>query len=314
MMCLKRKMLTATIIILLIIVSCSPKNERSFVLLDRIKLDSFPSASAIEFYKDKFYVFGDDAAYLLILDTNFNKLEQIYFDDSTLKRLSIEEKPDIESTTIIKEGDRNYLYALGSFSSRKRQKIIKFSLDSIQDYSFVDYSLTGNEFINVLNIEGSAIVNGELFLANRANNSSKINHIFIEKIDNKLRSSSIPQIIEIKFPESKIATGISGLSYFEEKDILFFTASQEETSDPLIDGSIGNSFLGWIYNFSKTKDSVLKADKLIDLSKADSNFKGSKIESVTVQKYMGNKIQLVLVSDNDDGKSVLYKVEVDVSN
>ncbi|MBA2330140.1 MAG: hypothetical protein H0V91_11035 [Flavisolibacter sp.] len=313
-MCLKKKLLSGTtLIIFFFSLSCFQTNKKSFALIDSITINSFPSASAVEFHNNKFYVFGDDAAYLLVLDTNFNIVEKIYFKDSIAERLSPEEKPDIESTSINKEGGRSYLYAFGSHSSGNRKKILRFPLDSLQNFTVLPHSISENPLLKVLNIEGAAFVNGELLLANRANNSFRTNYIFIENIENTSRTSSIPQIMEIQFPESKNITGISGLFYFEEKDILFFTASQEETTDPLVDGPIGNSFLGWIYNFSKNRNVKLKPDNLIDLLHADSQFKGSKIESVTVQQYKDNHLHLILVADNDDGKSILYKVNVDVS-
>jgi hypothetical protein len=313
-MCLKRKLISGTtLIVLFFSLSCFQTNKRTFELLDSVTINSFPSASAVEFHNNKIYVFGDDAAYLLILDEAFNILDKIYFEDSTDARLSPNLKPDIESATIINEDDRNYLYAIGSHSSGKRKKILRFPLDSIQNFIVLPQLLPANPLIKVLNIEGAAFVNGELLLANRANNSFRKNYMFIERKSNTLDSSFIPEIIEVKLPETKNITGLSGLYYFEEKDILFFTASQEETSDPLVNGPIGNSFLGWIYNFSGNSKEILEPDVFINLSDADSKFKGSKIESVTVQHYKDNNMHLILVADNDDGKSILYKVNVDVS-
>jgi hypothetical protein len=313
-MYLKKILLSGTTcIVLFISLSCFQTNKNSFALLDTININSFPSASAIEYHNNKFYVFGDDAAYLLILDTSFNIIDKVYFDDSTTARLSPTEKPDIESTTIIVEGDSSYLYAFGSHSASIRKKILRFPLDSIDNFTVIPHSISNNPLIKILNIEGSAFVKGELVLANRANNNFRQNFIFIESIEKKSNLSSMPQLMEIKFPESKNVTGISGLHYLEEKDILLFTASQEETSDPLINGAIGNSYLGWIYNFSSNKKKIFEPDVFIDLSKADAKFKGSKIESVTVQHYKDNNMQLILVADNDDGKSILYKVNVDIS-
>jgi hypothetical protein len=52
-------------------------------------------------------------------------------------------------------------------------------------------------------------------------------------------------------------------------------------------------------------------DGLINLSMADSRFRGEKIEGICVEKISATTITAHLVSDNDDGKSTIFKVEID---
>ena len=113
-MYLKRNLLFVTILLVFFIsLSCFQNTKKTFSLLESTTISSFPSASAVEFYNNKLYVFGDDAAHLLILDTNFNVIEKIFYADSISQRISPDVKPDIESTTIKKENGRSFLYAVG---------------------------------------------------------------------------------------------------------------------------------------------------------------------------------------------------------
>ncbi len=56
-MCLKKKLLSGTtLIIFFFSLSCFQTNKKSFALIDSITINSFPSASAVEFHINKYII------------------------------------------------------------------------------------------------------------------------------------------------------------------------------------------------------------------------------------------------------------------
>lgn len=108
--------------------SCKNKSAPSLNFISSTLLDSFPSASAIEYFNHQFYVFGDDAPHLLVLDTNYQIRDTIRFLTDSSYRIDKETKPDIESAAILKQGKIIYLYGFGSMSSPIRKDIYSFPL------------------------------------------------------------------------------------------------------------------------------------------------------------------------------------------
>jgi len=123
-------------------------------------------------------------------------------------------------------------------------------------------------------------------------------------------NSSSPVLINLAF-NTKNVIGLSGLYYINDKDLLLFTASEEDTPNATQDGVIGNSYLGYIKKFSeKMTASTLHPDKMITLTDIDPVFKKQKVESVCVEKIVGNSAIVHLASDNDNGQSMLFKTRL----
>jgi hypothetical protein len=94
-----------------------------------------------------------------------------------------------------------------------------------------------------------------------------------------------------------------------EEDVLLFTASEEATTSAYEDGAIGDSYLGWIANFTEAwKGNVLMPTEILKLPAFHQAFHQQKIESVCVEKQQGGRYLLHLAADNDNGKTVLFKV------
>jgi len=105
--------------------------------------------------------------------------------------------------------------------------------------------------------------------------------------------------------------GTSGLCYAKESDQLILTISTEDTRSSHEDGAIGKSYLWIINNFStKIINRALGTKRVIDLEYIDSRFKGQKIEAATVIKETDKLIYLALVAENDDGKSIVFKMSI----
>ena len=266
----------------------------------------FPSASAIEFYGDRLYVFGDDAPYLLILSSNYDVADSVFFWRKTEGRIPKEQKHDIESAMIRIEDQQPVIYGIGSMSTDKRRGVLGYQLNgrSFNPVSFLDVQNVFKD-IPAVNIEGSCMVDSTTVFANRANLSSPANHLIL------FNKNAQPVVRPINLPRGKIVAGVSGLYYLEEKDLLLFTASEEASASTTADGAIGESYFGWIKNFrTKIKAKEFVPDGYIKLNEIDGVFTKQKVESVCVEKADGATVLLHLAADNDDGTSRFFKLEM----
>ncbi len=238
-------------------------------------------------------------------------VDSISFFKDTAYRISKEVKPDIEASTLLNFGDQTYLYGFGSMSTENRKLVYAFPLDSLKGFIKTNYSTGTSNKIKEWNIEGAAFVNDQLLFVNRANQTNKDNYIILETFISNKPKDSVLKILKIDLPQKQLVAGVSGLHYISEMDLLLFTASEENTPNAYEDGAIGNSYLGFIKNFSKKmfRNSV-KPDGFINLSASNSAFKNQKIESVCLQSIIDNKLMLHLVSDNDNGQSRIFKLQV----
>lgn len=297
--------LSAFTVTLILLTSSCQHDKDQLQLLHSTEIN-FSSASAIEFYNDRLYVFGDDAKNLLILRPTYSIIDSVSIADSGSYRISKDEKHDIESAMIINHNGNPHLFGVGSMSTDKRWGVIGHDLKAGTFYhaSFFEISkrFAGIEMIN---IEGSCVVDSLIIFSNRANLSNPVNHLlFWNKLD-----SIGPKVLRL--PTTEKLAGVSGLYYVKEKDLLLFTASEEETINAVDDGIIGESYLGWIEHFAqKMNHAELKADTFLKLSEVDAAFAKQKIESVCVEKIEGKEMILHLVADNDNGRSKLFKVKL----
>jgi hypothetical protein len=280
-------------------------------LLKKTHLTNYPSASSLEFYKEKLYVIGDDAPSIWILDKNHSLLDSIVLFPSKEKRIDWAIKADLESSTIITKNDKNYLVAFSSFSTPARNKIIFLSLDRPEkNLKQVETTLEATT-VQELNIEGAASIGHQLILSNRANTTHKNNSLLLTTIDTTPGINKNYIVITLYLPKTKKVTGISGISYLKEKDMLLFTASTENTPNAYTDGEIGGSYVGYVkYISKKLTGSSIKADKLISVSKYLGEKTAQKIESLTVEEITGKKAVIHLAADNDNGESTLFKLKL----
>ena len=270
------------------------------------KVIGFPSASGLEFYKDTLYIFGDNATRLLLLTPDYQPVGSYTYANSNDAVLSKDAKPDIESALIIQEEAGPLLMGVGSMSGENRWSVyaLHFGRDTLTQSTFFENGTTFTG-IEEINIEGSTAFVNQILLCNRANLSTRKNHLLMWD-----RKNSIV-VKELALPVTGSIAGLSGLYYVKEKDLLLFTASEEATGNAYEDGAIGESYLGWIAGFSFAwKTENLQPDGFLKLSQFDPAFAGQKIESVCMETYSGNTFLLHLAADNDDGKSGLFKVRL----
>lgn len=279
----------------------------------RTKLIDYPSGSALEFYHEKLYVVGDDINYVLCLDENWNEIDTIKLFDFDGDRIPKPEKPDLECATIID----NTLYIVGS-GSLSPQRDVAFIVDltshklkKISTTSF--YSIfRSKQLIVEMNIEGFTDCKDKLLFFNRGN-TEQPNQLIIT--DNKILQKQFPnkfKVIPVNIGKlNDVSLGISGACYDEVNDVLLLTASAENTNNAYDDGDIVGSTLCIVYNiYNKLQQQELLIDEMIPLDNIDVVFVKQKIESICITNKDKKNYTCVLVADNDDGKSVMFEVEV----
>lgn len=309
------KFLPALIIVTIAITSC--KNKEATMVMKT--LDNYPSASGIEYFDNSFYIIGDDAKNILVLDNDLNIKDSIALYDFEGYRFAKDIKPDLESITVLHSGSSFYLLVLGSGSvSPYRNKGWLINLTRKQKGSISLDSLYSRfnkqNKLKEINIEGVCSLPTGLLIANRGHLGYRENHlIFIDSSYYFNLNNATASATNLIMPgvDTSSFNGVSGLAYSAKSDKLFLTVSTEMTASSYEDGAIGKSYLWIINNVSEKKlTDGLKADKIIDLELTDSLFKGQKIESVCLITEQKDKVTLAMVADNDKGSSTVYKLTV----
>lgn len=300
--------------ILAFCVICCKKKTKS-TLIDIKKLHHYPSASGIEYLNYQLYIIGDDANYMLILDTNLNIKDSISLYFYPGKRIQKNIKSDLEALAVIETGNEKNLLLIGSGSFYPYRNIawlvnpVTKKRDSFQLDGF--YTALKQKGILEINIEGAcSLADGGFILANRGHKAYPFNYfIYTNNKFWKDSSSGIHYVAVGENKDSSVFTGVSGIAYAPDSDALILTVSTENTRSVHEDGAIGKSYIWIINNISlKDKTKQILPDRVIDLDSVDSRFKDQKIESVCVTGDTKEHFSLVLAADNDDGSSTVFKL------
>jgi hypothetical protein len=285
-------------------------------MLKEIKiLDHYPSASGIELVNDHFYIIGDDANDLLVLDSNLAVKETVPLYHFPEKKIPKKLKADLESITLTADSQ---LLVLGSGSLAPYRNSgwlidpVTKHKDSIALDTF--YARLTAYGIKEVNIEGSCAIPGFQLLANRGSKGYPKNQLIFTRPDfwEAQTNAPITTCLLGSQQDSTLFNGVSGMTYSKRSDRLILTVSTEDTRNNVDDGAIGKSYLWIVHNISNKKRwSAINPDRIIDLEKLDYRFKGQKIESVCLVKETNDFFYLLLAADNDTGSSTLFRVIIE---
>ena len=308
----KRAVLPVLLLFLVVFGCNTPKKEYQLILKEHINLDSIPSASGIAIRLDSAYIIGDDAADIYKISLKNYGHRKIHLPGSPLEyRIPKPVKQDFESAVIARNSDINWLLAFGSGTlSPHRDSLLvmnlanhkakTFSLTRLYAWLFQLHHLDKKS----LNIEAATVIKDNLYLFNRGTNSMfrmPVNDLFayINSKENPQMPASKHYRIELPSLNGVPAL-ISGAATLDDHRILF-TASIENTTDWTKDGEILGSYVG-ILDVSK------KVPKLETCLLITENNKPLivKLESLDVISNSGKQVEIISVSDNDDGSSGLY--------
>ena len=293
---------------------CSCHNTELTISETKLLAD-YPSGSALSFLDERLYLVGDDAPELLVMDERLNVIGSSILFETNEKRIQKKIKQDLEAMAIIQVRSLASLLLVGSGSTEQRrfcQLITPGNLKELYDLGGF-YKRLKAAGIKDVNIEGAASIPGGVVLASRGNKSFPWNYlVFTDKLFFKNPDSADFTLIRAGTnSDTAFFNGISGLEYAPGSDKLLLTVSTENTYNSFNDGSIGKSYL-WIINDITTRKRLthINPDRIIDLEKEDTRFKGHKIESVCILKETRSEMELVLAADDDKGQTLLFKVLV----
>jgi hypothetical protein len=300
------------LLVFLFAVSCSPQME----VEKKVEVD-FPSGSAITSLNGDLYLAGDDVNYILVLDSLLNIKDRIFLIDTSTARVPKDRKQDLESASLMKIRGVPVLFFAGSGSLDTNRMngwmVYPFKKEKILIPLDTFFRRLQHSALKELNVEGMAITANAVIFSNRGHLENRKNHLVFTSPDFWKKQTAAPlRIVKVgNNADSNSFQGVSGLEYSKKTDNLLLTVSTEQTSSTYQDGAIGKSYLWIVHNItSKRRMAAINPNRIIDLEEMNAEFKGQKIESVTIISETRKEMLLVLVADNDDGKSTLFKVRL----
>lgn len=302
------------LVILLFMTSCDDNTQ---FLQSVQQYKDYPSASAIEFHNNQFYIVGDDAPFVLVLDSTLQEIDTIRLYDSSIKRIPKPVKPDLEAVTIVHKKRKPYLLAVGSGSLAPFRNTAELIDPVSKEHTTIDLSLFYERLkaagLPELNLEGACSIPGAIVLSNRGHKDFPKNHLILtsSKFWEEQAIAPITLLYVGSNEDSSSFQGVSGIAYAKKTDKLILTVSTEDSRNAYDDGSIGKSYLWIVDNFSSKKRwTSMNPNRIIDLESVDPQFKNQKIESACVIRETRHFIELALVADNDDGSSTLFRLDI----
>ncbi|MBX9852940.1 MAG: hypothetical protein K2X86_14450 [Cytophagaceae bacterium] len=307
-------------------------------IIKRVTLENLPSASGVEIIDGIIHIIGDDSPYLYCLDHSLkviDKVELFKSEDFSTGRIPKKIKPDLECMAPITINNNKHIIVMGSGSAKNRDKgflvklpnkynkkyfVQELSLKSLYELLESNPEIVGD---GKLNLEAAASTDDHLILFNRGNKAGKnvILYFSMEEFKVYLLENPemipFPKIYSFELPSIKnVPAGFSGASVMDNK--LFFTAAVEDTSDPVLDGEVLGSLVGWVdmqrldfvrggnrEALSEVKDSaIIEENGEIYLGK---------VESITLfEKDSDTKYIAIAITDDDMGGSELLMLEINL--
>lgn len=300
------KYILSALFITTILSACKMNNKSPELSYEGSRyLEYYPSGSAISLMDGKFYLMGDDASDLMVLDSNLKEIQRIQlFSQKTAGRISKTVKADIEASLTLKDRSGILFFGSGSVSPYRDSAFLVDPLNNnIQRLDLKPFYTQLRTQVDDLNIEAATLIGEEIVIGLRGNNTHPENYIIMA--GSNISNLEFKGKIKLELPVTNI--GISGMDYNLEKDLLFITFSTEDTSNSFDDGEIGDSYLALVYRVSTRIDqSELIIDSLIKLKDLSPDFRAQKVESVV---FESKKHRLLLIADDDKGHTRLFTLK-----
>lgn len=309
-----------------IYISVNAQDDNSIIKINKQKhLTDLPSASGIEIINGEIYVIGDDTPYLYKLDSNFSIIHKTLLtgNDSTIDgRVPKAIKSDFESMASF-SFENDILIAVLSSGSKEVMRDTIHIISPLKKKVFFSKNIRPLfEAIRIkanfsttdeINIEALAINETKVFMMQRGNNNENIIISFErESFLNYIRSdiAEVPMFNVYWFilpALENTVSGFSGVCILPDNSGLLFTASLEATTDAYSDGEILGSYIGLI-NFKNIDNGIVKTESI----KQDDIPLKTKLEGICVKEFYTNKAIVIAVSDNDDGTSRIFELEINI--
>jgi hypothetical protein len=293
--------LVVVVLVALLTPHCSHPIFTKMIALHRIAELDVSAASGLVRVGDSLCVVADDELFLSIYDADGAPRKRVTLFKGELPEDHAErkkEKPDLEALTLLPDGR---LLAIGSGSKPNRMRGALIAPDDSWSVEPIDlaplYRLLDTR-IEDLNIEGAAVVDGRLFLAQRGNGAAGI-HALIELdlahvLDTLARdfvvsAGALRAIRNVELGKlAEGALGFTDLAPHPSRNVLVFAAAAEASASTYDDGEVTGSAVGVI-------DLEGGVERCIALSPC------CKIEGLAVTEEAGRgALSLLMVADADD--------------
>lgn len=316
----------AIAIITLGLFSCSNHAEKqfSYEITKHIYYPNLSSASGITTIQDKLVLVGDDLPWLVELNPNFSTgmYTQISGIDSVVDgRTPYQMKADYECMESFSDDGLTKILILSSGSKKvyrdtailltykDRYYIRRQNIRPLYEMIRSKAEMKDEE----INIEGLAVSNEKVYLFQRGNISGNFiagisRKEFLNYVNSGEMEISDLNIYPFDLPEKdKVKSGFSGACMIPGQDSILFTASMENTQTVTGDGEIIGSYIGII----PLKD-LPSGKYTAQLLTWGNKSVVKKIEGICVRKKTGNEMDVITVSDNDNGTSDLYRIKLKI--
>jgi hypothetical protein len=296
---------------------------------------NIPSASGMELLGNQVYVVGDDSPFLYVLDrASLQLVEQIQlfasgdFGSGRIPKLL---KPDLECLTLLEMEGVPHLAAFGSGSAPNRARSFTVPIgagkgpapqvrqQSLQDlYGAIqaDPEVLGGD---ALNLEAAATTPDQLLLFQRATQAGSNlvlafdRQEFAAYLFGARKTLPAYQALYFQLPSLEgLASRFSGATVYGDK--LFFSASVENTDDPIQDGEVLGSFVGWVDLAAlQAGQGPVQAHTALVLGPQGTPYKG-KVESLVIlDQPQPLTYRALAMTDNDQGQSDLLELELSLA-
>lgn len=297
------KLISILLILANLFSACDMKRIQPVLESSRM-LKDYPSGSTVCYVDGRFFVMGDDAAEVLVLNDDMEEVERIrIFPKGDQMRLPKDSKADVESSVLIDCNGKPSVLFLGS-GSHSPHRDSAFLLDhELKQVRRIDSKTFFDQLrreVKDLNIEAATKLDSEILLGLRGNTTYPDNYLAVADFSSLTFKFKRRILIQLPVEDA----GISGMDHDKKNDILFITFSSEDTSNSYDDGQIGESYLAFIPNAKQAlKENKLIITGLVILSELSPEFSGQKIESVSLTN---EPRKLILVADDDKGNTKIF--------
>lgn len=292
------------------------------------QIDGFSSGSGMAQLQGTYYAVGDDDAYLWRFDnagTVLDKWQVWDTVDVVNNRIRKRVKPDFEAVCTFPFAGDTVLLIFGSGSkSPRRDVLLMASAESADTAAALPASERFYSWLRQaaslgpkgLNLEGAAFSaglqiqpGGELILLNRHNNElyrlpAQGFGSFLQSGDTSLLSLSTQRYVLPQIGGD--SARFSGASLLPDGRTLLFSASIEATTNAIDDGKILGSFVGTL-DLGPEATSAVVCRQVFN---ADGRAFTGKVEAVEGYHEADGALQVVGITDNDDGTTMFLRMEM----
>lgn len=291
------------------------------LIRERRVLDGLHSASSLERIGDFYFVVSDDSSELYRLDLQGRLVGTTRLFESPAAsgaRIPKKSKPDLEAMCCVEWKGKRELFCFGS-GSKAPTRDVCYRVDvtnpaSPQNVRTISLSALYHAFraareivgTQTLNLEAAATTQDAILLFQRGNISghNTVTQIelgaFMKYLDapNEMPPSARVSHYELPYIKNRRA-GFSAATVFDHS--IYFAAAVEDTDNEIDDGAKFGSFIGRI-----------DANKLqwIAVVEQDDEIAAVKIEGIAIQNVRANHVELVAVTDDDEGPSEFLRIEI----